>query len=183
MERIAAFKQSLARASALQAKGDFDGALDIISEMRAAWPGNAHLHVLWAELVQLQETPTHSLNDAKLALQNAMALDPRFAAGAVELAYFLDNVEDTPRGAAKVFEEAARVARRSLIEAQIGQAKSLIQIGKKKAALACLLEALELSHADKSDGNFAAEVDQMLDELLISDSPANGHAQKVTAKA
>ena len=43
------------------------------------WPGNAHLHILWAGLVQLQEDPKHSLDEARQALQQAADLGKNLA--------------------------------------------------------------------------------------------------------
>ena len=107
--------------------------------MREAWPGNSYLHILWASLVQLQESPAHSLEEAKQALQQAIDLDRSSPAGPIELGHFLDAVEDDPLAASKAFAEGAALARKLLIEGLIGEAKALLQLDNKQAAMqACL---------------------------------------------
>jgi tetratricopeptide (TPR) repeat protein len=144
MNSLRSFKQQLSHVSRLWEKGDYDSALAEVESLRTAWPGNGHLHILWASLVQLQEKPDHSLEEAKQALQQAIALDRTSPAGPIELGHFLDAVEDDPQAASKSYSEGVAAARRLLVEGLIGQAKALLQLGKRKDALRCVREVLNL---------------------------------------
>ena len=94
MSQLRQLKQKLATVSRLWQQKKYDAAFDQIEELLKVWPGNAHLHVLWASLVQLQENPKHDLDEVKQALQRAVELDKGSPAAAIELGHFLDNVED-----------------------------------------------------------------------------------------
>lgn len=111
MSKPSNFKQALAAISRLWDKEDYDAALSRVEDARKTWPGNAHLCILWASLLQLQEDPKHPLNDAKKALQQAMELDGSSPAGAIEFRHFLDAAEDDPQGAAKVYAGAVTATR------------------------------------------------------------------------
>jgi tetratricopeptide (TPR) repeat protein len=139
------FKQRLAAVSRLWEEKDYDTAFAEVESMLKTWPGNAHLHVLWASLVQLQDDPKHDLEEAKRALQQAVELEKGSAAAAIELGYFVENVEDNPRAASRVYAEAVAAARHLLIDALIGQARVFRQVGKRDAFLRCLLEILQLA--------------------------------------
>jgi predicted Zn-dependent protease len=189
-------KQKLLQLQKLRADKQYDAALDAVQELRAAWPGNPRLHVIWAELVQLQDNPKDTLVDVRKALESAVKLDESSPAAAIELGHFLDNVEDDPRAASKVFAEAAQVARDLLIDALTGHAKALLQLGKKKAATRCLIESLRLSSGSSNgpsssadngprlamrgthgptldfqlQGPFAEEIESLLQDVLASKS-------------
>src|SRR5262249_13629893 len=135
-------------------------------------PGNSHLNVLWAKLVQLQEKPTHPLSDARRALQQAIELDKQSPEAAIELGHFLDNVGDDPQAAAKAFAQGIAAARHLLIEGLLGQARSLIQLDKKDDAARCLIEALHLADAERSPkkGPFTGRINELLAELGMMQS-------------
>jgi len=139
------FKQKLANVSRLWQKENYSSALTEVESMLKTWPGNAHLHVLWASLVQLQENSGFSLDEARQALQQAVELDKDSPSSAIELGHFLDNVEDDPHAAAKAYAEGVAVARQLLIDGLIGQAKALRQLDKKEEFHRCLLEVLHLT--------------------------------------
>lgn len=186
MSDLARHKQKLAAVSRLWAKANYDAALSEVESLLASWPGNSHLHVLWAGLVQLQEDPQHDLDEARQALKRATELEPDSPVAAVELARFLDNVEDDPRGAAKVYAEAVSGARRVLIDALIGHAKALRQLGKNDEFRRCLAEILHLTRFesgaksrkgnesgpdllfDSLTGPYAPQVQELLGELATS---------------
>lgn len=180
MTSIRSFKKKVSRIQKLWDEKKYDQALSQTEELRAEWPGNAKLLVLWASLVQLQEEPEHSLDDAKAALQIALELDEDSPAAAIELGHFLDAVEDEPRAAAKVFAVAAQSARQLLTEALLGQAKALLQVGKRSEAIALLAEAVRLVGGEASagkrkvehakayphlNGPFAEEIENLLHDL------------------
>ncbi len=125
--------------------------------MLKVWSGNAHLHILWASLVQLQEDPKHSLDEARQSLEQAVELDRSSPAAAIELGYFLDNVEDNPQAAFRVYAEGVAIARKHLIDGLIGQAKALLQLNKREEFLRCLLEVLHLSRFETESKKYKAE--------------------------
>ncbi|MCI0684219.1 MAG: hypothetical protein L0Y71_19085 [Gemmataceae bacterium] len=144
MSTLRSFKQSLSAISRLWEEKDYDTALTKVEELRRTWPGNSHLHILWAGLVQLQENPRHSLEEARQALQQAIDLDKSSPAGVIELGHFLDAVEDNPQAAAKTYAEGVARARQLWLDGLIGQAKALLQLDKREEALGCVQEILHL---------------------------------------
>jgi tetratricopeptide (TPR) repeat protein len=145
MNNLRGLKKNLSAISRLWEEKDYDAALAEVESLLKSWPGNAHLHILWASLVQLQENPQHDLDEAKQALQQAVELDRESPAAAIELGYFLDNVEDDPQAASKAYAEGVATARRLLIEGLIGQAKAFQQLEKREEFLRCLVEVLYLA--------------------------------------
>ncbi len=173
MINLRAFKQKLSTVSRLWEAKEYDRALAEVEALLKAWPGNAHLLVVWASLVQLQEEPRHQLGEAKQALLQAIELDKESPAAAIELGYFLDNVEDDPRAAAKVYAAAVAAARRLLIDGLIGQARAFRQLEKREEFLRCLLEALHLAefeHSIQLNGPYAEQIQELLDELATDRS-------------
>lgn len=145
MSSLRGFKQKLATISRLWEEQEYDTAFAEVESLRKVWPGNAHLHILWASLVQLQQDSQHSLDEAKQALQHAVELDKDSSAGAIELGHFLDNVEDDPQAAVRAYAEGVAVARQQLIDGLIGQAKAFRQLDKREEFRRCLLEVLHLA--------------------------------------
>ena len=166
MSSLRAFRQKLSAISRLWEKEDYDTALAEVDQLRKSWPGNAHLMVIWASLVQLQEQPKHGLDEAKQALQQAVELDDSSPAAAIELGNFLDAVEDNPQAAAKMYAEGVVVARQLLLAALIGQAKVLLQLNKRKEAVRCIREALRV----ELKGPIAEDIEELLSEVLPSRS-------------
>jgi tetratricopeptide (TPR) repeat protein len=163
MSHVRAFKQKLSTVNRLWEKKDYDTALAEVEELRKVWPGNAHLHILWASLVQLQEDPKYSLHEAKKALQQAVELDESSPAGAIELAHFLDAVEDNPQAASKSYTEGVAVARQLLIEGLMGQAKALLQLGRRDDCIQSLMKVVHILQLEprskrKEPGNNGADI-------------------------
>lgn len=150
MMSIRSFKQRLTKVWRHWQDRQYDAALGGVEELLKSWPGNAHLYVIWASLVQLQEHPSHSLEEAKKALQQAAELDKKAPAAAIELGHYLDAVEDNPQAAVRAFAEGIGTARRLLIDGLLGQARALVQLDKRAEAFQCLLEALYLANRDHS---------------------------------
>lgn len=144
MSHLRTFKQKLSTVNRLWEEKDYDTALAEVEGLLKVWPGNARLHILWASLVQLQEDPKYSLDDAKKALQQAVELDQSSPAGAIELAHFLDAVEDNPQAACKSYTEGVAVARQLLIGGLMGQAKALLQLDKRDDCIESLMEVLRV---------------------------------------
>jgi tetratricopeptide (TPR) repeat protein len=150
MSNLRGFKQKLSAVSRLWRDKDYDTALAEVESLLDRWPGNAHLHILWASLVQLQEEPKHELAEAKEALQQAVELDKGSPAAVIELGHFLDNVEDDPQAAAKAYGEGVAAARQLLLDGLIGQAKVFRQLDKKEEFLRCVAEVLHLTGFETS---------------------------------
>jgi Flp pilus assembly protein TadD len=163
----ASFIKGLSEVLALREAEDYDRAVRRLEELLKDWPGNAQLHGLLGQLIQLQENPTRSLADARRALQHAIELDRHSPTAAVELGHFLDSVEDDPQAASKLFAQAVTAARQSLIEALHGQAKAFLQLDRRDDAVRSLIEALHLADADRSarKGYFAERIEELLKEL------------------
>lgn len=158
MNSLRGFEQKRAAISRLWEEGDYDSALVEVERLLEKWPGNGHLHILWASLVQLQENPKDSLEEAKQSLQRAVDLDRSSPAGAIELGHFLDSVDDDPRAASKAYAEGVVHARHLLIEGLIGQANAFLQLDRQDDALECIREVLNSirfdpkSKAGKTEG-------------------------------
>jgi len=144
MSDLRAFKQKLSTVNRLWEKKDYDTALAEVEDLLKVWPGNAHLHILRASLVQLQEDPKYSLDEAKKALQQAVELDKSSPAGAIELAHFLDAVRDNPQAASESYAEGVAVARQLLIEGLLGQANALFQLNRREDCLQSLMEVVQV---------------------------------------
>jgi tetratricopeptide (TPR) repeat protein len=144
------FKQKLSTVSRLWDEQDYDQALAEVERLLETWPGNPHLHVLKAGLVQLQEEPKYELDEAKKALHQAIELDQASPVASIELGHFLDNVEDDPQSAIKAYREGVAAARQLLIDGLIGQAKTYRQLNKNEDFLRCLEEVLQLARFDAS---------------------------------
>lgn len=175
MNTLRGLKRGLAAVSRLWDEGEYDRAMGEVESLMRLWPGNAHLHILWSGLVQLQDDPKHDLSEARRALRLAAELDPDSPAASVELGHFLDAVDDDPRAAVKAYAEGAAAARHLLIEALIGQAKAYRQLDKREEFLACLLEVLQLARSEapakqpKAGLNgYAEQVQELLGGLAAS---------------
>jgi hypothetical protein len=142
------FKRKLAAVHRLWAERGADAAIAELEKLRQDWPGSAHLSVLWASLIQLQEKPSHELSEAKAALEAAVELDRASPEAVIELGYFLDSVEDNPKAAAKAFADGVSLARHQLVEGLVGRAKALLQLNKRDEAFDCVAEAMQLMRAD-----------------------------------
>jgi hypothetical protein len=172
------FKQKLATVARLWDQKDYDAALAEVEALRAVWPGNAHLYVLWASLVQLQEDPKHDLDEVKQALQQAIEFDKSSPAAAIELGHFLDNVEDDPQAAAKAYADGVGAARQLLIEGLIGQAKALRQLGKMQEFHRCVRELILLTQFEA--GPKRSKADENGADIMV-ESPA-GHFYAIQLK-
>lgn len=167
MSTVRAFKQGLAAVSRHWEGEDYDAALAKVEDMRKTWPGNSHLLILWANLVQLQEHPKSGLEEAKQALVQAIELDKSSPAGHLELGQFLDNVDDNPQAAVKAYAEAVAQARQLLIEGLIGQARALLQLDKKDAAFRCLGEILAVQ---RYEGPLTEQLEELLGQVMANRS-------------
>jgi tetratricopeptide (TPR) repeat protein len=134
-------------------RGDYDQALTDTEVLLKNSPASSQLHVIWASLAQLQESPGHDLQAIKSALEFAVDIDRDSPNPPIELGYFLDSVEDDPAAAAKAFSTAIARAERLLVDALMGKARALVQLEKEKEAARCMIKALQVS-------TFRASVDR-----------------------
>ncbi len=179
-------KQRLSAVMRLWNREEYDKALAEIEILLERWPGNLHLYVLKAGLLQLQDEPKYDLDEAKLALQQAIDFDRSSPTSSIELGHFLDNVEDDPEAAVDAYTEGITTARRILMDGLLGQAKAYLQLGKKEAFLRCLVEVSYLAGLDsgpkksKGDENgtgvfagplkraYSKQLEELLSELCAS---------------
>jgi hypothetical protein len=161
------FKQSLSTVLRRWGEKNYDVALGDVEKMLANWPGNAHLHVLWASLVQLQDQPAHGLDEVKEALLWAAELDGDSPASSIELGYYLDAVDDDLKSASKAFSEGILSARRLLIDALLGKARVLLQLDKREEAFKCLGESLYLANIEGASSGKTAHKGP---DILLRDS-------------
>ncbi len=173
MKDVRSFKQGLSKITRLWKKQEYDTALAEVELLLGAWPGNAHLRVLWASLVQLQEDGPHDLNGASEALRQAVVLDQGSPAAAIELGQFLDNVEDDPQSAAEIYADGVASARQLLIEGLIGQAKAYRQLNRRKEFLRCLVEAVHVAQFER--GSKETRVEDLGVDLLVDSSTGSVH--------
>jgi lipopolysaccharide biosynthesis regulator YciM len=178
MNNLRGFKQKLAVVSRLWDDRDYDTALAQVESLLQTWPGNPHLHAMWAGLVQLQDNPKHDLAEARQALQQAVDLDKGSPAAAIELGHFLDCVDDDPQAATKAYAEGVATARQLLIDGLIGLAKAYRQLDKRDDFRRCLLEVLHLTRFDP--GPKRTKTDDAGADIIF-ESPA-GHFHSVQLK-
>lgn len=171
MNNLRGFKQKLALVARLWDARDYDAALAQVDALRERWPGNAHLHVLWASLVQLQEEPRHDLDEVKQALQSAVEFDKGSPAAAIELGHYFDTVEDDPAAATRAYADGVAAARHLLIDGLIGQAKVYRHLEKRKDFQRAILEILHLLRFEQ--GTARAKADDFSDDIIYESAP--GH--------
>jgi hypothetical protein len=167
-------KQKLVAVSRHWEDENYDAALAVVEALLHDWPGNAHLHILWASLVQLQEEPHHELDEVKQALQKAVELGKGSPAAAIELGHFLNNVEDDPQAASKAYAEGVAAARQLLLDGLIGQAKVFRQLNKREEFLRCVSEVLQVARLEANPKGAkdqqAEEIQDLLSEGIKSHS-------------
>ncbi len=178
MSNLRGFKHKLSTISRLWEQKDYDTALAEVESLLKVWPGNAHLHILWASLVQLQEDSKYDLEEVKQALQQAVEFDRSSPASTIELAHFLDNVEDDPQSASKAYAEGIASARQLLIEGLIGQAKVFRQLDKKDEFSRCLLEVLHLARFETNPKRSRAE--EVGANIIFESATGFFHANQLT---
>ncbi len=174
MSNLRGFKQKLSAISRQWERKDYDKALAEVESLLQAWPGNAHLHVLWASLLQLQEDPNYDLEEARRALQQAVEMDKGSPAALIEWGHFLDDVEDDPQAASKAYADGVATARQLLIDGLLGQAKALRQMNKREEFLRCILEVVQLTRFESGAKRTKAEADGA--DIIFESAPGQFHA-------
>lgn len=160
-------KKRLSTVSQYCEQHEHDKALEEVEALLKDWPGNPHLHVLKASLVQLQKEPKHELDEAKQSLRHAIELDRDSPAASIELGHYLDNVEDDSKAAAKAYADGIAAARRLLLDGLIGMAKANLQLDRKEEFKSCLIEILLLAHFDSNSTGKRSE-ESWIDAILGS---------------
>lgn len=165
------WKQGLARVSRLWDRREYASALAAVDALLADWPGSAHLRVLRARLIQLQDDGGPPLSEVTADLRRAAELDPDAPAPHTELGYFLDAVKDDPAAAATAFAGGVSVARRALVDGLIGQAKALRQLDRMDEFRRCVTELLHLTGYDAAlPPRLAEELKELLGDLAVARS-------------
>jgi tetratricopeptide (TPR) repeat protein len=163
----ASMKRGLANISRQWRAGRYDRALAGVDRLLKDWPDNPHLLTMRGNLIQLQEKDVGpTLEDAKRALQRAVDLDRESPRALIELGHFINAVQDDVQAASDCFAKAIRLSERLLREALLGQAKVLVELGRRSEALACLTEAYRLqSRNGKARGPGDKEILDQLEAL------------------
>jgi predicted Zn-dependent protease len=128
----------------------FDEAFLEVSRQLDKFPGNVQLKVLWAGLAQLQENPSHSLDEIKRVIQEAMELDDESPIATMEMGHYLNAVEDNVEAAEKMFCKAVHQAKQILIYALLGQAACLLELGKSADIIREAADLLEKEISNES---------------------------------
>jgi tetratricopeptide (TPR) repeat protein len=169
MKPVRPFKRGVARVRHLWLAKKYEDALAEVSRLLKDWPDNPHLLVMWADLVQLQDTeegPT--LEDAKAAYQRATELDPQAPEALMELGHYYFAIEDDAESAGKCYAKAITLCKQFLKEALLAQAKALAERERESDALACLAEAywLQAQNGKTSGGGSRKEILEEMKDLV-----------------
>lgn len=157
MKSVRHLKQGLSRVRRAWLDKQYARAFREVNRLRREWLDNPHLGVLWADLIQLQETDEGpSLEEAKAAYERAVALDPESPEPLIELGHCLNAVMDDTKAASKCFAKAIDLSKRLLGEALLGQADALTELGRHQEAFDCLVEARWLQTHGRKEANGAA---------------------------
>jgi tetratricopeptide (TPR) repeat protein len=142
MKSTRSYKQKLGAVRRAIDAGNYDVALAEVDLLLDEWPGAASLHVLRAELIQLQDHDgAPPLEEAKAALKHAGDLDNPTHSPLIELGHFQFSVEDDPKAAAQSFKKGVQVYKELLIESLLGQAAALEELNRREEAFDCLSQA------------------------------------------
>jgi tetratricopeptide (TPR) repeat protein len=144
MKSTSSLQRGLAQVRRDWRAGHYEQALAEVERLLEAWPNLPPLLTMRGNLIQLLESPSASLDDARDALQRAVDLDPGAPAAWLELGHFLDAVDDDPAKAAQCFDKTIELTQRLLLEGLLAKARALSQQDKKPEALACLRQAYVL---------------------------------------
>jgi tetratricopeptide (TPR) repeat protein len=127
----------------LLAKGDFDKALGVLSEIEKTRPLTPHELVVRSRCNQLSSgTKIPPLEEAKKALQQALESDDEYVPAILDLAWYYHAVEDNPRKALPLFERAYELSRQNLIESITGKVEALEELESPKEAMRFFRNAL-----------------------------------------
>jgi tetratricopeptide (TPR) repeat protein len=167
MKSLRSFKRGIAKARGEWLARHYDRALAEVSRLLKEWPDNPQLLVMWADLIQLQETDEGpSLADARAAYQRAAELDDQAPAALIELGDYQYAIEEDAKAASRYFGKAIALCKDLLKNALLGQAKALAELDQRSAALACLAEAYWLqSHNGRPGSSGDDEILARLKEL------------------
>ncbi len=166
MKSITTFKRGVAKARREWQESRVDVALAEVDQLLAEWPDNPQLLVMWADLVQLQESkngPTPE--EAAAAYRRAADLEGDLPGALVELGHYIYSVEDDAKAAMKAFDKAILASRRLLIEALLGKAKALQELGRITEARACLDEAYMLRLRDPNGADDSRAFEEIMEQL------------------
>jgi hypothetical protein len=167
MNSLRSFKQRLDVVSRLWGEHDYDKALTEVEGLLELLPGNPHLLLLKASLIQLQEEPKYELSDVKKILEHAVELDKDAPAASIELGHFLDNVEDDLGAAMKAYASATEAARRLLIEGLFGQARIYRQLENWDEFDRCATQIALLNSFLKVRTPYVKQFQELMERVLL----------------
>ena len=155
-----AYKKSVERIERDLHDGKVDRAMESLEKLLATWPDHPRLLLLKAELVQLSESENvPPLSEAKKCLERAVELDANGPEPAIELGFYLLNVEDHAAEAEPYFDRAIDSCSRLLLEAIRGKAEAMGDTTARKAE------------------EMRAKVADLMEQLQDTQAARNGHAR------
>jgi tetratricopeptide (TPR) repeat protein len=166
VKSTSSFKHGLARVRRAWLARDFAKALAEVDKLLKQWPDNPHLLVLWADLIQLQDTDGEpTIEGAKAAYRRAIALNADSPEPHVGLGHYLFAVDDDPKAASECFAITVELCRSWLREALLAQAEALMELGRKQEAFDCRAQAhwLDKHNGKNSSGTTGKKVLNRLD--------------------
>jgi tetratricopeptide (TPR) repeat protein len=167
MKSLKSYKQGSAKIRREWVARRYEKALAEAARLLQEWPDNPSLLVMWADLIQLQAADRGPpLEQARAAYERAADLDSEGAAPLIELGHFHYAVEDDASAASKAYAKAIERSKTLLIDALLGQAKALTELGRKPEALACLAQAhwLQSGHSETSNGKAREDIMRQFSE-------------------
>ena len=138
-------------------------ALAMVDGLLADWPGSSGLHVMRAELIQLQDGSGPALAEAIDSLRAAVDLDGGSPEALLEQGHYQFAVEDDAKAAAKTFSKAVDRSKRYLVAALLGQAAALEELGRRAEAFDALAAARWLQSSNGGTHN-SSEEQQLLNQ-------------------
>jgi hypothetical protein len=116
------FAKRIAKIRRLARQGAVDRALLDVDRMLAVWRDHPRLLVLKARLIQLSDSADGpSLDDARGALGRAAEMDAGYADAWTEWGFYLLNIQDDAKRAARKFDHAIEANTLALSEAIAGR--------------------------------------------------------------
>ncbi|MEW6608953.1 MAG: hypothetical protein AB1414_16155 [bacterium] len=147
MRNFKYLKEKMEAIEILEKQEDFRKSLKEVQHLLTEFPYLTPLLVLKGELIQLldeEDSNQWKLEDAKEALEQAVAIDEKSIDALLELAFYSYAVEDNNEIALHLFEKSINMSRKFLEEAYGGKCKCLFETNRKEEALKCVKEALRI---------------------------------------
>ncbi len=156
------FIAAVARVRALHQQKQYAAAFSAVEQLHAAHPYSIVVLMMRAKLIQLLDDDEGgggdaSLDEARVALEQAHSLLPDNIEVAMEQGHFASAVLSDAATALSCFETARAAAEAALLEATVGKIRSLLELGEQALAQDEWREACRLFENDPELWEFEAE--------------------------